>query len=61
MPKPGYVEVRTTMTPWKTQEVPEREVSNLRALGILYEGAATTDEGATRAVEKAQTAQKEGQ
>ena len=60
MAKPGHVMVRTTMTPWKEQEVPEREVANLKALGILYEGNATTDEGAAKAVERAQAQKVEG-
>ena len=51
------------MTPWKEQEITERERENWKSLGILYEGSATTDEGATKAVESAQAkaAQKEGQ
>jgi hypothetical protein len=54
MPKTGYVKARSTMTPWREQEITEREAKVWKDLGILYEGDATTDDGAQKAVENAQ-------
>lgn len=59
MPKPGYVTARSTHTPWKEQEITEGEREVWRSLGVLYEGNATTDEGATRAVVKQQEKENE--
>lgn len=56
--------VRTTMRPDREIEVDAVEYETLRRRGHLYEGTATTDEGAFRAVERAQAKagadQKEG-
>ena len=59
MPKPGYILARNTMRPDKEQEITEGERDVWRSLGILYEGNATTDEGARRAVETAQQKENE--
>jgi hypothetical protein len=46
--------IRTTMRPDQEIEVGEAEYRSLKKRGYLYEGSATTDEGARRAVESAQ-------
>jgi hypothetical protein len=46
--------VRTTMRPDREIEVDAVEYETLRRRGYLYEGTAKTDEGAVRAVERAQ-------
>ena len=52
------VKVRTKMRPDEEIEVDEVERETLSRRGLLYEGTATTSEGARRAVERA-AAQKE--
>lgn len=54
------VKVRLKMTPWKETVIRggQRELDELKTRGLVYEGQATTDEGAVRAVEREQAAAK---
>lgn len=44
--------LRTTIRPEEELEVSEEEAADLRAMGLVLETKATTDEGARRAAEK---------
>lgn len=46
---------RTTMRPDDEIEVDDVELAMLKAQGVLYEGRATTDDGARRSVERQQS------
>lgn len=52
----GPPKVRLKLTPWKETELKggERELADLKRLGLVYEGQATTDEGAVQAVTREQ-------
>ncbi len=52
--------VRTTIRPDEEVTVSDEEATDLRALGLLYEGSATTDEGAAAAVARKQAAEAAG-
>lgn len=52
--------VRTTIRPDEEVEVSDEEATDLRAMGLLYEGNATTDEGAVQAVARKQAADAAG-
>lgn len=59
----GEVKVRLKMAPHEETVLKggERERLDLQRQGLLYEGTATTDEGARRAVEREQAAKAAGQ
>lgn len=46
--------VRTTIQPDVELDVDDAELHTLRVQGLLYEGQATTDDGARKAVEQKQ-------
>lgn len=48
--------IRTTIRPDEEIDVDATELAHLETLGLVYKGGATTDEGAVKAVEKAQAA-----
>lgn len=52
----GKTSVRTKFRPDEVIEVDEVELAILKGQGLLYEGQATTDDGARLAVEKEQGA-----
>ena len=52
--------IRTTIRPDVEVDVSPEEETDLRALGLLYEGNATTDEGAAAAVARKQAAEAAG-
>lgn len=50
------VKIRTKFRPDQEIEVSESEALDLKRMNVVYEGEATTDEGARRAVERQQAA-----